>query len=304
MKIVSDLLAVALTVLFVFPAHAQEEKKQSGVARWVQGTPWQFDGQLPMSHTKILAQVGEKGVQDEYLSPISHRGVDARLTYLTDFAGKPNRTWHLYQEVTLSASKLKNPANGTEMYGAALDYALGPSWRVIRHRGFALDLAPLAALYIGANFKTSNTNNIGNAKGHFGFDGQLRAIYQLPSTVLPASFSYSARLPLLQMAFHPGFGQSYYDFISGQNGATLPFRFGSLHNTIGITQRLLIDLPIRHLTLTVGVSQAYFRQRLNHTTYKSGNWGAVLGVSFDLFSLSGNRSGQSRQITNTLYTNP
>lgn len=295
-------LLLALLPFCTSLAMAQEqgekapEKWYHKVGKWVQGEPWSWQGALPMTHTKYLVQWEGMGVLDEYLSPIAHNGMAGRVTFLTDFASPKEQCWHIYQDLSLYLAQLKNKSNGTSMYSLGIDYAVGPSWRVLQHKGLSLDLAPLLALEVGGHLKNSNTNNLGSVKAHLGLDGWGRVRYQIPWHVLPLSISYSAQIPLVMGFFHPEYGQSYYDFVSGDNGAKIAIHFGSFHNTIGIKQRLLIDLPIHNLTLTLGAEHRHFAQTVNHTTYKSGSWGFVIGISVDSFKLSGGRAVASSNL--------
>ncbi|MDD7438523.1 MAG: hypothetical protein PUK66_06825 [Bacteroidales bacterium] len=296
-----QIIAIAITVLFATSPAIAQERWYHKLGNWIQSEGWQMQDQLPTTHTKYLFQLGERSVIDEYLSPISHRGIEAKMSFLTDYKAPVNQSWHLYQEVVLFGANMKNPANNSQMYGIGLEYKLGPSWRVLRDKGLSVDLAPLFAMKAAGNFKLDNTNNIANGKGSFGVDGWVRLRYQIPWNVLPLAISYSAQSSLLQGAFHPDYGQSYYDYISGENGAKFVFHFGSLHNTLGIQQRLLIDLPINSFTVTLGAEHTYLSQRISHTTYREGSWGVVLGFSFDVASFSGNKSLKSSQIHSTLY---
>lgn len=296
-----QIIAAAIIALFTTSAAFAQEKWYHRLGNWVEGEPWQMQEQLPTTHTKYLFQLGKRSVIDEYLSPISHGGYEGKVSFLTDFKAPVDRAWHLYQEVSIFGANMKNPANSGQMYGVGIEYDLGPSWRILRYKGLSVDLAPLFALKLQGNFKLANTNNIANGKGSFGIDGWARLRYQIPWRVMPLAISYSAQLPLLQGAFHPDYGQSYYDYISGENGAKLALHFGSLHNTQGIQQRLLIDLPINNFTFTLGAEHTYLSQKISHTTYREGSWGVILGFSLDIASFSGNRSLKSSQIHSTLY---
>lgn len=295
------IIIVLLIALFASIGAKAQDKWYQTLGTWVQGKGWQMEEQLPTTHTKYLVQYGERSIIDEFLSPIAHRGWDAKISYLTDYNAPAGRAWHLYQELSIFGGIMKNPANSAQMYGIGLEYDLGPSWRILRHKGLSLDLAPLFALKAEGNFKLSNTNNIANAKGSFGIDGWARLRYQIPWKVMPLAISYSAQIPLLQCAFHPDYGQSYYDYISGENGAKFGFRFGAPHNTAGIQQRLLIDLPIHNFTLTLGAEHTYLSQKLNNTSFREGSWGIVIGFSMDQIGFSGNKSLKSSQLHSTLY---
>lgn len=300
-SILTLLLVTAFAPIIVAQEKADTKSNQwyNRLGTWVTGEPWSWDGNLSMTHTKYLMLIGGKGVQDTYLSPIAHNGIQAKGVFITDFAKPQDRKWHIYQDLSIYGGTLKNRSNGSLMYHLGVDYGIGPAWRLLKKNLWTLDIAPLLGLRFGGNIKMSNTNNIGNAKASFGLDGWGRVKYQIPWSIMPLSISYSAQVPLLMCAFHPEYGQSYYDYVSGENGAKLGLHFGSLHNTIGIKQRLLIDLPIHNLTITLGAEHTHFSQKLNHTDYKEGTWGIILGVSIDSFSISGGKSTSSTQATNS-----
>lgn len=291
-----------LAVTSVEAQEAQEPKKwYEGIGKWVASDGWEFEGVQPVSHTKYLFQYGGRGVLDEYLSPISHSGYHLQLSFLTDYGAPVDRSWHLYQELLVSGGEMKNKANGSKMQNIGISYSIGPSWRVWCYKGFSIDMAPLITLYLGGNFKLSNTNNVANAKGGLGIDGWTRLRYQIPWRVMPLAISYSIQTPLVYGTFHPQYGQSYYDYISGENMRALDFAFTSLHNSLGIRQRLLVDLPIHNLTLTLGAEHSHIRQRIRSTKYREGTWSVLLGISIDSFSLSGNKAQKSNHISSTLY---
>lgn len=283
---------------------AQEEGKDPWYKRlgtWVAGTPWRMDQPMPVTHHKLLLQRGQWGVVDEYLSPISHFGWHTSATLLTDYAPPRKGSWHLYQEVMLSLAYPKNKANGTTMEIMRGEFSVGPSWRVLNHKGMTLDVAPLLNIQVQGNWKTSNANNYGNAKGSVGLDGWTRFRYQIPWKVSRIALSYSAQISLLHGTFHPDYGQSYYEYISGGKRIPFQFHFTSWHNNITLKQRLLVDLPIHHLTMTLGAEYYHQNQKLSDTRFTQGYWGVVLGISFDSFLLSGGRSNPSDAISSSLY---
>lgn len=293
-----------LFLFFFVSVGAQEDERPKWYDRigyWVSDTPWTYGETLPMVHTKILGQVGRFGIIDGYLSPISHIGWQTGLTALTDYAPIQDKSWHLYQELMLLMAQPHNKANNTEMDVYRGEFSIGPVWRVMRHKGISVDVAPLLNTQLQGNLKNSNTNNYGNVKGSIGLDGWARVRYVLPWKVSKIALSYSAQLSLLHATFHPAFGQSYYDYVSGGEGSALKFHLTSLHNNITFRQRLLVDFPIHRLTVTLGAEHYHQKQYLSNTRFVQGYWGVVMGISFDTFTLSGGRSTRSDVISSTLY---
>lgn len=295
------ILLIFLSAVTGLSTAQERERWYNKLGNWVQGEQWVYESPQPMTHNKLVIHYGGRGVLDEYLSPISHNGYHLQISLLTDYGAPIEQKWHLYQEALVYGGEMENQANGGEMYNIGGSYSIGPSWRVLRCKGLSLDLAPLMTFYIEGNFKPSNTNNVANGKGSLGIDAWARLRYQIPWKIMPMAFSYSIQTPLLHGTFHPQYGQSYYDYISGENDRAIDLHFASLHNSMGIHQRLLVDLPIRNVTVSVGAEHSYLTQQLSHTRFREGTWSVLLGISFDIFSLSGNKSVQSEQIYSTLY---
>lgn len=272
------------------------------VGNWFGGEP--YDGELPLrsTHTKLLFGAGTVGVADAYLSETTHTGLMLNILAQTDYAlDKESDKWHIYQEVEGYGGFPKNPANHSVMYVTGGRFSLGPSWRAFVWRGLSLDLAPLVTLGVQGNLKLNNTNNVTNIKAGFGLDAWTRLRYRLPVERFPMRVQYALRVPVIYAAFAPAFGQSYYEFVAGNDKVTgVTFYPASFHNGFEIEQHLLLDLPIRHVTLTVGMGHRYWTSQVNNLSYRQGSLLGIVGVSFDLFRLSGNRAIRSSFIRNAI----
>ncbi|MDO5035986.1 MAG: hypothetical protein Q4D93_03385 [Porphyromonas sp.] len=302
----TSLLVVALILLSsaLEPVKAQETSSEGGrerlLERWIMVEPWEFDGELPTTHTKHLLGYSWHGILDEYLSPISHNGWSVGYRILQDLPQKDGRSYHFYQELQLMGGIQKNPANSFTIYTIGGSHSIGPSWRVIRANNFTLDLGPLLSLDVQGNTKLSNSNNIGNFKASLGADAWSRAIYTIPTKYYPISISYSAQLPLMRLAFFPDFGQSYYEYVSGENRSNPKLHFMSWHNSFILRQRLLVEMPIRNITLNAGVEHSYQTETASAIHFRQGYFMLVLGISLDHFILTGGKS-RSSQLTNSYY---
>lgn len=297
------ILLSSLSLPLTAQSGGKKESLIHRVGRYVQGEPWRFDSVLPTTHTKYLVRLGGTGVKDEYLSPISHSGLYTGVSILTDgrMSGREDR-WHYYGEIDLSFGLPKNASNKTTMHIVSGRYLGGPAYRMLNSSGWTVDVAPTIAAQIQGNMKLTNANNIMNIKGSLGLDAWARVMYRIPWEVMPIHLSYSAQLPLLHLAYHPHFGQSYFEYVSGENRVWPKFYFAAPHNTLSLRQRLLVDLPIRSHTITLGVEHYHMRQELNSTKFRHGAWSVMLGISLDHLHLSGNRSTRSSQVLSPMHT--
>lgn len=293
-----------LFLLFQLPLLAQEPAEKmrwhEKLEHWVKGNPWEYQGSLPTNHTKHLVSYNWRNVKDEYLSPIVHSGFGASYHWLRDEIQVPNTTFHIYHESLFSLGILENPANKSKFYLISGNYSVGPAWRVLNVKDVTLDLAPLASLDLQGHFKLSNTNNVGNLKASLGVDSWARVRYTIPWNLFPLTLSYSLQVPMAHFSFYPEFGQSYYDYISGENKKSPKLHFTSFHNSQKLKQRFLVDLPIRHLTVTLGAEYLFTNEVVNSTKYQDGYWSILVGISLDSFSVSGRKS-RSSQIRSSYY---
>lgn len=297
--------AIALLLLtggLLSQATAQEttprsriEKAKTAVKEYVKGEPWTFDGTLSVTHRELLVGLGQVGVLDQYISPTAHTGADFALYYGTDFPPfAPG--WHVRQEVTLGTGLPKNRANGSQMYvprlfsQTALPYTLG-RWGNLR-----LEMGPALSLLVQGNIKAANSNNVANAKVSSGIDGWGRLSYRIPWEILPMRLSYSASIPLLHAAFHPEYGESYYEYVSGDNRKWPHLYLTAPHNSLALRQQLLLELPIHSLTWVIGMQHQWIGETINHTKYRYGSVGLLIGVTLDSASFSGGRILRSSQL--------
>ena len=277
-------------------------QERSAFGQWIRGDV--YDGEMPLrtSHTKLLFGIGATGVEDAYLSEITHSGLKFSILAQTDYPLKDcGSKWHLYQEAGVWGGLPANPANGSVMYQIGGRYSLGAAWRALMWKGFSVDLAPMLTAFVQGHLKLTNINNVTSIKASFGLDAWGRVRYRLPIASFPLSVQYSLRMPLIHAAFAPNYGQSYYEFVaSDPEKLDIKFQPVSFGNHFGVEQHLLIDLPIRHFTLTIGAGHRYHSELLNDLRYREGTWMGLLGVSFDLFSLSGGRALGSGSVHNAL----
>lgn len=294
---------LALLVVCQSMSQAQTVKswlKKAGqsVETYVQGEPWSFDGSLSTTHQELLLGVGQLGVIDQYISPTAHTGLDLNFFLGTDRPYFADR-WHLREELELGVGLTKNKSNGTAMYVPRLYGSIAPAYTLLRSDNLQLEVAPAWSLLVQGNIKLSNTNNVANVKATTGLDAWSRVSYRIPWDPFPMRISYSLSAPLLHLSYHPEYGQSYYEYISGDNRSPIHFYLTSLHNSISIRQRLLLELPIHNLTCVVGMQHQGTVERINHTKFEQGAIGLVIGVSLNTATLSGGKALRSKQITSS-----
>lgn len=275
-------------------------KSWEATKHWIAGIPYAPDSIIEMNHSKQLMGGGVIGILDQYLSPIAHTGPVISFLSLSDAPRKGGSRWHLFNEIDIKIGQPLNAANKSSIYIISSEYASAISYEVFRKWGLIAEVAPMLRTFIQGNIKISNVNNIVNLKAGIGLDSWGRLRYHFPSDLFPFALQYSIALPVGYLSFHPQYGQSYFEYESAKSKLLSSIRFTSLHNRQAIKQRFLIDLPIRHLTLTLGVEHSYWDEWINSTKFQQGNLQLLCGFSLDLFTISGNRSLRSKVLKRAL----
>lgn len=270
------------------------------IVNWISGTPYEATGTIPTTHTTLLLGVGQVGTIDSYLSESAHTGLLFQFLSMVDYPPIHEGPWHIYMESNLQAGMPKNKANGSVLYLIGGRYSLAGAYRALRWKGVAVDVAPMATLQAQGNLKTSNVNNVGNVKAGLGLDAWARVRYRLPIEAMPIAIQYSMRMPMVGIGFQPDYGQSYYDYVSGENNAPIKLHLTSFHNHWHLDQRFVLDLPIRNLTISLGAEYSFTDEKNRSLHFQQGQWTALLGVALDLFTLSGNKSARSSNIKRSI----
>ncbi len=299
MKIFSKALCLGL-IFSVGPCIISAQTFGQRLTEWIGGTPYQVTNPLPMTHTTLLMGGGQVGVLDTYLSEIPHTGHAFQLLFMSDYPAIHGGAWHIYTDANLHLGLPKNKGNGSFMYLLGAHYSIAGAYRACSWHGMTVDLAPMLTLQAQGNLKSANTNNIGNIKAGIGLDGWARIRYVLPIDAMPIAIGYTLQVPLVGLAFQPDYGQSYYDYASGGNNAPIRLHLSSFPNYRCLRQRLLLELPIRNLTISVGAEHGYQNQMISHLNFRQGYWSVLLGISFDSFALSGNRSARSVNVIRSI----
>lgn len=274
------------------------EKLGRQTREYIHGEPWTYDGQLYTTHREILLIGGRVGVIDQYVSPSAHTGDDLRVSLGVDRPYFADR-WHLRQELDLGIGMPKNKANGTPMYLPGLYTQTAFAYTLLERSGLRVEVAPAWSLTVQGNLKLSNSNNVANVKATTGLDAWSRLSYRIPWETLPMRLSYTISLPLLHIAYHPDYGQSYYEYVSGDNRAPIRLYLTAPHNSWSIRQRLLLELPIHSTTWVVGLQHIGTTEHINHTKYQLGSVGLVLGLTLETSALSGGRALRSAHISSS-----
>lgn len=308
---------IGLLCCLAFPAMAQKDSVRTSTSKkrtfsevvsralhtiYV-GEPFSEFDPLPTTHSRRFLTIGMGQALDDYLSPIPHEGIFFKLK--REGYKRERQDWlrigSWQSLMDIHAALYRNPVNGSGMQFLQFDGAFGPAWNLLEKKWLKWDLALMGNLVLGSTIKSANTNNVFNLKLSAGLDLATGVLFPIKIKEYKMYLHYKAQLSALHLTFHPGFGQPYYDYIGGENGAPLKFYLTQPWNRLRVKQMLTADIPFAHSTLILGFEHGYTNMRLNNRKFRELYFGLVLGYSFDYFKLSGSRSIRTDRIDKSFH---
>ncbi len=217
--------------------------------------------QAPAAHANLFA-IGRARQLDTYLSPLEYRGT--QLTYineterpLTLLASRVQfqSTLQLDFSTSKPASDKATFLGGNIGYAATWHYRfLGTPTGTLPHDSrsrFTLMAGPQLTTDIGGLYNTRNGNNPAQAYLSANLAASVVAGYTFRLRRMPVSLREQLDVPLIGAMFTPAYGQSYYEIFALESSdhnirAIHPF------NAPSLTNRLTLDLPLRHATMRLG----------------------------------------------------
>ncbi len=217
--------------------------------------------QAPVAHSNLFA-IGRVRQLDTYLSPLEYRGT--QFSYINE-TERPLRlmarrvqfqsTLQLDISTSQPASDKATYLGGNIGYAASLHYRfLGTPSGTLPQDGysrFTLMAGPQLTTDIGGLYNTRNGNNPAQAYLSANLAASVVAGYTFRLRRMPISLRDQLDIPLIGAMFTPAYGQSYYEIFELESSdhnirAIHPF------NAPSLTNRLTLDLPLRHTTMRLG----------------------------------------------------
>ncbi|MDO4789612.1 MAG: hypothetical protein Q3998_01440 [Porphyromonas sp.] len=308
---------IAFLLSVVFPTNAQNGSTQKAITgkspflekidralyNIYMGKPFLEFDPLPTVHNRRILTVGMGQVLDDYLSPIPQEGLFLRHRRL-GYERERREMWQIQAWQSLMdihVGLYRNPINGSGMQYLLFDGSFGPAWSLLQKSWLKWNVALLGNLSLGSTIKSSNTNNVFNLKLSTGFDLSTDLLFPVKIKEYKMFFHYRAQISALHLTFHPGYGQPYYDYIGGENGAPLKFYLTQPWNRLKMNQMFAVDIPFARSTMMLGFEHGYTNMDLNGRKFRELYLGLALGYSFDSFKLSGSRSIRNNRIDKSFH---
>lgn len=213
----------------------------------------------------MLFGVGYTNQYDTYLSPLEYTGLQLSILHAHEHLLRRGAR-HVSFQSLLNIQLHASSPQGIEhhLYGGDIHYDAGfyyNWWNVLTPR-LTLKAGGQVGTTIGGIYNNTPSNNPANAHAAMRLSASVGAQYVLPLRHTQLAFRYQADLPVVGAAFSPDYGQSYYELY--EYGYCHNICATSLHNAFSIRQLALMDIRLRHCTLTLGYHADIRQAKLNN----------------------------------------
>lgn len=229
-------------------------------------------------------------ILDPYLSPLVYSGVGMKFEHAERrFFSPENTRLSMEGKIRALAGMTLNPE-----YTASTTYiGANYSWGMHYHFQILDDLQILAGGTADAVFGfKSNARNVNNPINldmatNLNLSGVAR--YDFKTRRRTLRLSYALEIPVLGCMYVPYGGASYYEMF-GLGNLSDAFHFSSLHNKLGSSGSLMLDVPFKHSTWRFGINSSDLKYQANNLVFKQNEFSLMIGCKYDLHIFAGTKT--------------
>lgn len=246
--------------------------------------------QYKLIGTSELIGITALDLLDPYLSPLMYTGTGVKYEHAArNFFSAQKTNLSMERKISALAGITDNPANTSSMNYFGVNY----SWGMHYHFRTLPKLQILAGATVDAGFGyksiARNVNNPVNLDlaANLNLSGIVR--YDIPTRRRVFRLSYGLEIPIVGCMFVPQGGASYYEmFELGSLSNT--FHVSSLHNKLGSSGNLILDIPFKHFTWRLGVDAGKLKYEANNMVFKHNEYSIMIGCKYDLSVFAGKKN--------------
>lgn len=249
----------------------------------------------------VTLSVGNSGIVDTYLSPLTYSGWNISLAYERMQAMKfaPDN-WVSRFDISVDASHGSNyVGNGSIWRGS-----LGASWSMMRRWNlpsrFTVGVGPAALISAGAIYNPRNGNNPAAAKAAVavGATAYATRMFRIQGTRVLARLNTTT--PLLGAFFSQQYGELYYEIWLGNRSGLVHCAWPGDYRQFDTT--LTADIEIGSSWLRIGYRNFFHSSRVCDITTRVISNSFIIGISGEWLSLrKASRISPSTRIISALY---
>lgn len=234
-----------------------------------------------------------------YLSPLLYSGTTFEFwneTIKHQKAGKCDFYSLVNNRVSMSNMMPTNESTEMSSYYDVFEYHYFYDWKLTPK--FHMLCGAYAGFELGADLLFSNSNNPVYIRADLSLLGlSFRPTLCVRTKRRLIKISDQLDIRLAGVVFSPTYTQLYYDLTLPEYEKSEFLDFNSLSEKVRISNKLMVELPLRRTTLRLGMLVDRSKSMINMIDNRTTNVQALLGWSYDYYNLKGRLNRDSRFTT-------
>jgi len=241
--------------------------------------------------TSVTTQFGWSALRlnDAYLSDLQYSGYGMQFNNTTHrFLNTGNTLFSQRTDVTINAGVAMNQPQSASIsyFGGNVGYGLQAHFKPLRNLQLLVGGEMDAEL--GVKGYSRDVNNAGNMDLATNLNLAATIRYNLRVWKSTLRLQADFQTPLLGLMFVPVRGESYSEIYYLHSYENL-FHFTSLHNKNGLNARYLVQIPLKHTILNVGIHTEYVKYAANDMVFRRNITSLQVGATYDLVLFGGRK---------------
>lgn len=224
---------------------------------------------------------------DPYLSPLVYNGLGIRYDHeVSRYLSINNNSLSRKQNLSYVGGLALNPSGSASMMYAAFNYDFAIFHHFTSINGLKLMAGGSWDVDFGYKMISRNINNPVNIDlaTNLNFSGVAK--YDIRLFKRNLGLQLTVQSPMIGCMFVPRGGASYYEMFDLHN-LDNTLHFSTLHNKQGINGTISCIIPLKTITLNLGVKYQGLKYAANDMVFKRNEFSFLIGTRFDVIKFSG-----------------
>ena len=243
--------------------------------------------------------VGRESHHVSFLSPLLYSGETYEFwneTIKRQSVGKSDFYSLVNNRVSMTYMMPTNESTEMSSYYDVFEYHLFYDWKLTPR--FHMLCGAYAGVEFGADLLFSNSNNPIYIRADWTMLGlSFRPTLCVRTKRRLIKFSDQFDLRMAGVVFSPTYTQLYYDLTLEEYDKSEFLDFNSLSEKVRISNKLMVELPLRKTTLRLGMLVERSKSMVNMIDNRTTSVQALVGWSYDYYNVSGRLNRDSRFTT-------
>jgi hypothetical protein len=255
------------------------------------GTMAQSNSASDFLLTSVIVKpaIGVIQISDPYLSPLTYTGTSLSFeSFTAKYLSARNRKLSEESRYFLSVGALSNMSNTASMETFQAEYAWGLRHHFRLWDNFEVLTGGNVNGLLGVKYLARNVNNPVNIDLALNLNASAVLNYSFRLWKKDFKLRYQFFSPVVGCMFVPPQGSSYYEMFSlGNTGNTL--HFSSFHNRLGLSQSLMLIVPLPRATIFAGIDFQQLKYKANAQVYGYNSNLLSVGFIYRMLELHGTK---------------